>query len=183
MLGNKNDVSIDGFGNQTNVANGSQTINYTTQILPNTTVVKPSNIQRLIEGISDLVAQEEIEISPLDLMPYDIEEKIDFNDLNKYKEHIEIYKENYYIVCSRVKNLKLNGYISIEQAIFKYIQKKFMKFSHPNNADLVIDKIVDDIKTDLIGNLGQMLNHEDLEYISDIVFYVFSKCKIFKKPL
>lgn len=183
MLGNKNDVSVDGSGNQTNVANGPQTINNINQNLPNIVTTKPSNIQRLLEGISDLVAQEEIEISDLDLIPYNIEKKIDFNDLNNYRDYVDIYKENYYIVCARIKDLKLNGFISIEQAIFKYVQKKFMKLSNLNTADLLIEEIVSEIKQDLICNLGAMLNHEDLEYISDIVFYVFSKCKIFKKPL
>lgn len=183
MLGNKNDVSVKGSSNQTNVANGSQVINNTTQILSNVVTIKPTNIQRLLEGISDLVAQEEIQISDLDLVPYNIEEKIDFNELHKYKKYIDIYRENYYIVCSRIKDLKLNGFISIEEAIFKYVQKKFMKIENLNNADFVIDEIVNEIKKDLISNLGEGLNHEDLEYTSDIVFYVFSKCKIFKKPL
>lgn len=142
---------------------------------------KLSSIHRILEGISDI--EYDIEIKELDIQPYTIEQKIDYNNLLFYKKYLSKFQNFSWIIQTQIELLEQNGQPTISNKLYKYVDDKFMYFSlRQLTPDYLVHHICEDIKNDLENNKIISITLDDIAYVPYVVFYVFSKCKIFDKP-
>ncbi|AQW82887.1 ABC-three component system protein [Campylobacter pinnipediorum] len=136
-----------------------------------------SSIQKILLKISDFTT--DVEYEKPDTKDYTIEKKIEYNELTNYKKFFDEYMENYNIVAEKIKIISETD-PAFESKMIKYMRNIYMENNDDKaNANEILDKIIKDIKYDLIDS---DLNADDKSYIIYVVFYVFARCKIFKKP-
>jgi len=88
--------------------------------------------------------------------------------------------ENYNIVSEKIRIISSTD-STIESKLINYIRNKYINISNDKaTSNEILDKIVQEIENDLKGSCN--LNLDDIAYTHYIVFYVFARCKIFKKP-
>ena len=115
-----------------------------------------------------------------DTEEYTIERKIDHNGLLKYRSYFDDYMENYNIVSEKIRIIS-SADPMIENKLIKYIRNKYINISNDKaTSNEILDKIVKEIENDLKESCN--LSLDDIAYAHYIVFYVFARCKIFKKP-
>lgn len=142
---------------------------------------KLSSIHKIIEGISDI--EHSVEVKDLDVLPYTIERKIDHNNLLFYKKYLSKFQSFAWIIQSQIELLEQNGQPTISNKLYKYVDDKFMSFFLAQlTPDYLVHHICEDIKKDLEKNKVLSITLDDIAYVPYVVFYVFSKCKIFDKP-
>lgn len=176
----KNNTSSEVIGDSNNINIAKRDIN----ILHNTTNIepRPSNIQRLLEGIADLEILECV--AEPDTLPYTIEDKIKHNKLLDYLDDLDEYIDWKYNISQRLSFLELNGFPGTQDKIISFVRRKWKKFrsEFPNNPDQIIYAICKDIESELSQVINSQLNHEDISCTTYVIFYVFAECKIFEKP-
>ena len=119
----------------------------------------------------------------MDVLPYTIEQKIDHNNLFLYKKYLPKFQNFSWIIQSQIELLEQNGQPTISNKLYKYIDDKFMHFSlNKLTPDYLVHHICENIKIDLENNKILSITLDDIAYVPYVVFYVFSKCKIFEKP-
>ncbi|WP_143428629.1 ABC-three component system protein, partial [Helicobacter sp. 13S00482-2] len=111
---------------------------------------------------------------------YTIEDKIDYNELSKYKHFFEDYMENYSLVRKKIDTFTDEDPL-FDRVLIQYVKSKYQKyFREDTKSDTVLDNIIEDIEKDLRESTN--LSPDDLCYVNCVVFYVFAECKIFKPP-
>lgn len=176
MLGNKNQQGISGNHNQ---QAGENIFNfYPSQSKDHT----PSAIERVLQGLYS-IGTEQIQFFPPDILPYTLEEKIDFNGIKSYTQFYDDFLEG----CGLVK-LQIERQSEVapecETALIHCVKSFYRKISiqFPNDtADEKIDKICQCL-SDELQQSGANLILEERRAVEYVVFYVFSECKIFNKP-
>lgn len=142
---------------------------------------KLSSIHKILEGISDI--EHSIELKELDILPYTIEQKIDYNSLLFYQKYLSKFQSFAWIIQSQIELLEQNGQPTISNKLYKYVDDKFMNLVLKQlTPDYLVHQICEDIKSDLEKNKILSITLDDIAYVPYVVFYVFSKCKIFDKP-
>lgn len=142
---------------------------------------KLSSIHKILEGISDI--EHSIELKELDVLPYTIEQKIDYNSLLFYQKYLSKFQGFAWIIQSQIELLEQNGQPTISNKLYKYVDDKFMNLVMKQlTPDYLVHQICEDIKSDLEKNKILSITLDDIAYVPYVVFYVFSKCKIFDKP-
>ena len=137
-----------------------------------------SAIEKILKCITDVNI--DISFEKLDITPFDVCEKIDYNDIKCYKDFLDDYMESLEIIKRKV-DIIMQTDLGFENKLFGYIKNKFRySYSSEIKPDDIIREIIDNIKSDLKYNI--QINLDDFAYIDCIIFYVFAKCKIFKKP-
>jgi hypothetical protein len=178
MLENNTSSEVAGDNNSVNIAKRDINIHQTiTNSEP-----RPSNIQRLLEGIADLEILESV--AEPDTLPYTIEDKIKHNKLLDYLDDIDEYIDWKYNIAQRLSFLELNGFPGTQDKVISFVRRKWkkFKFEFPDNPDQIIYAICKDIESELRQVINSQLNHEDISCTTYVVFYVFAECKIFEKP-
>jgi len=173
------DVQQSGENNSQQIANNidnSKTTNIFTT--PANEASKSSIIQDILENIIDL--EIEFEATKPDTTPFDIEGKIDHNDITLYKESYEFFMGHKFLIEDRLKTLEDSGNHLASKKLFSVIRNIYHKHLHLNNPDRIISLMQDELKKDLIIN--NMTSHDNIMFVPSIIFYVFAECKIFKKP-
>lgn len=122
---------------------------------------------------------------PVIALPFEIQEKIDFNGLGAIKT---IIKEN--ALFSKKLNDKYEEFdrlgVNKSHAILNVMRSTYQKLvvQHEDTTELfykIIETIVDRIKSEMSED--NSLSQEELElYVQIIVVDAFMKCKIFKNP-
>lgn len=122
---------------------------------------------------------------PVTTLPFEIQEKIDFNGLGAIKT---IIKEN--ALFSKKLNDKYEEFdrlgVNKSHAILNVMRSTYQKLvvQHEDTTELfykIIETIVDRIKSEMSED--NSLSQEELElYVQIIVVDAFMKCKIFKNP-
>lgn len=178
MLKNNTTADVDGDHNSINVAQRDINI----QQIIQSNEPRPSNIQRLLEGIGDLEILESV--TEPDTLPYTIEEKIKYNKLIDYLYDIDEYLDWKYNIAQRLNFLELNGFPGTKDKVISFVRRKWKKirFEFPENPDKIIYNICKEIENELSQVINNKLNHEDISCTMYVVFYVFAECKIFEKP-
>lgn len=140
---------------------------------------KISIIQEVLEGILDL----NIELQPiiLNTTDYTIVDKIDHNKIKCYKVALDFYMQESFLIEHRLKFLDTQKQATSSQRLYTFIKRIYMKHCGQTDPDQRITDICDEIKNDLIKYPN--ISDEDTALVPIIVFYVFSKCHIFEKPL
>jgi hypothetical protein len=178
MLKNSTSAEVDGDNNNINIAN--RDINIHQSIRNNDP--RPSNIQRLLEGIADLENLESV--AEPDTLPYTIEDKIKYNKLVDYLDDIDEFMDWKYNISQRLAFLELNGFPGTRDKVVSFVRRKWkrFRFEFPDNPDQIINAICKDIESELKQVINNNINHEDISCTLYVVFYVFAECKIFEKP-
>lgn len=141
-----------------------------------------SSIQKILQGISEI--QYQGMVRKLDTLPYTIEDKINHNNLKIYKEHLAKLQSVSWSIQTQIETLEQNGHPTISDKLYTYVDGKFMTYKLQGGfeADNLVFQICNDIKRDLENNNVSTITLDDVAYVPYVVFYVFSKCKIFEKP-
>lgn len=139
---------------------------------------KSSIIQDILENIIDLSVT--LEASTPDTVPFDIERKIDHNCIIYYKTALEILMENKFIIEERLNILETNGNTLARQKLFKVVRNIYSNHCRYEDPDEVIRCMELELKNELTK--FKTLGYDDITFIPSIIFYVFTECKIFKKP-
>lgn len=131
---------------------------------------------------------------------YDIREKLDYNNVIKYKEIIEKYS-SYYLICDTTLNQIDNVKIGTKKKILSSINDKYIaikgeylrKGQQDNkplmnvikeSSDLIMDDIVN-YYLNFITNIENMdkYDYEEIEInLKAFITYCFIECKILENP-
>lgn len=179
--GSKNEfsnVGIDGNGNSIDVAETINKTYITNNPPPIPNYIKMSIIQQILQGILELDSHSEI--IELDVQSFSIEEKIDYNKIIAYKEAYEIYMEDKILIEQRLKFLEINENPLASTNLYRFIKRIYAKHCRHKDPDMIIQHMCNEIKSDL--SVDPNINCDDIALIPAIIFYVFTKCHIFKKP-
>jgi hypothetical protein len=172
---------FDNTQTQTNIGNGKQVgrdDNSTTTIHQLNPIKHASNIERVLQGISSFITKTQPEKPDTD--DYTIESKIDHNRLEKYKKFFDDYMDYYSVVREKISLFEEQD-LAFEIKLISHIKNKYMLHFKPNQvSDDLVEKIILDIESELKNHSS--LELEDISSIHYVVFYVFSRCKIFEKP-
>ncbi|POE20796.1 hypothetical protein BV923_17370 [Pectobacterium odoriferum] len=198
-----NSIQQHGGMGSTNIQN-----NYLT---PSIDIVRsPSIFMNLVEIIASMENFQDRSLQD-DFFTYDIEDKIDFNDVIKYRSRIEdfyLYNNmieksyqalNEKMPAAREKSLnRINQYyrdcigdLQIEnKAFLKEIKCKIEKEKASlqiikDNSDEIIRCVIEHVKKTCLNALNSTaVSIEEIEmHAAYIVFHAFVECKILEKPL
>lgn len=137
-----------------------------------------SAIGNILLGISHFIT--EVQYEKPDTADYTIEDKIDHNNLTKYKTFFDDYMDNYSTVKDKI-NIMSETDLTFEKRLIKHVQNKYIKHHKKGiYPDILTQRIIDDIEIELKNH--STLSLEDISSLHYIVFYVFAQCKIFEKP-
>ena len=158
---------------------------------------------KFIEILAELVDEDEEHIIFKDKKNiydiYDIDGKVSYNNLFKYRDIVDDYGEYYYVCNTALDNVNL-AYKSGKKKIlrdisemYKFEKRKLLEGcdKRENIQDIIkenSDSIIDNIKKALIEKIRISYNEEnlleeDLNYCASIfVCYCFVECKILEKP-
>lgn len=174
LLGDEQNINVTGSYNKTA---GESLFDFSTTYITES-VKHESAISNILMGLSHFTT--DIEYEKPDTVEYTIEQKIDYNELYKYKEFFDDYMENYNLVKNKIEIINDED-VTFERRLISYIRSKFIKYSIKDiDSNELLDKIVSDIEQEL--KAYSSLELEDISSTHYIVFYVFAQCKIYKKP-
>ncbi|MCJ9033640.1 hypothetical protein [Acinetobacter nosocomialis] len=171
-------VSQDGQGNTQQIA---ATINntYTNITTPLAEARKASILQEVIEDILELSVS--LEVTELDVKIFDIEKKVDYNQIVGYKASFDFFMSNKQVIQSRLDVLESIGNPLATKKLFTVIRNIYHKYIHLTNPDEIIKAMQDELTTSLLT--AEPDNYDNITFVPSVIFYVFSECQIFKLPL
>lgn len=140
-----------------------------------------STIHKLLNGISKLkpIVQPKLP----DTTPYTTEAKVSHNNIYQYLKHFDRFQKFAWNIQAQIDYLEENSAPGVAEQLFNYVEQIWMDVSfNEDNPDIIIKKICNEIKDELTKTTSNILTLEDIRYIPFMVFFVFSKCKIFEKP-
>lgn len=158
---------------------------------------KPSYLADIVNGISKLPFDFSPDIS--NILSFDIENKLDHNNVIAYKQIIEDYafystliNETYDAIATVKPNCRdkvmriINGeYIRIRATILIGISKENIMSTIKLNSDFIIESVLKILKEKLYeaANLDSEVHNEDIDIaIEMIVGDAFINCKILENP-
>lgn len=115
---------------------------------------------------------------------FEIDRKIDFNDLVKTKEIIQEYCVFYKKVDEKYTEFDESG-VNKSNSVLATIRREYLKNSTLDDADDIFQKVIDGVKEKVIGSANfPQIPIDELELCVDIlVVDAFTRCKIFKNPV
>lgn len=169
---------IDGNGNI--ILNGNGDLHISPVPEP-----KESIMFNLLTNIATMIANNDIKVEKPDNQPYEITDKIVFNDIKLYLEFQESYDDGMCIIEQRLRSIEDNSSGSIKPQIFRYVNTIYRKVKRTfpdSSPDHIVEKIELIITEELKEYYKHTLPPEDLSHVEFVVYYVFAACKIFEKP-
>lgn len=174
MLDKHQIITVTGSGNKTAAGD---LFDYSTSYVMEVTK-HDSAIENILLGISSFTA--DIKYEKPDTADYTIEDKINHNKLEKYKDFFDDYMDNYNIVKNKISVFEEQD-ITFEKRLISHVKNKYMiHYDKKNSSDDILCKIISNIEMELKTHSNLAL--EDISGIHYVVFYVFAECKIFEKP-
>lgn len=146
---------------------------------------KESIMFNLLTNIATMIANNDIKVEKPDNQPYEITDKIVFNDIKLYLEFQESYDDGMCIIEQRLRSIEDNSSGSIKPQIFRYVNTIYRKVKRTfpdSSPDHIVEKIELIITEELKEYYKHTLPPEDLSHVEFVVYYVFAACKIFEKP-
>ncbi|WP_228259760.1 SMEK domain-containing protein [Acinetobacter pittii] len=141
----------------------------------------PSTFHNLLNGISKLKPIVQVKLP--DTLPYTIEAKAQHNSILQYIKHLGTYQKFAWNIQYQLDFLEENTIPGITEQLFNYVEQVWIDLEfEEDNSDILVRKICNKIKEELSLNNTIFLTADDIRYIPYVVFFVFSKCKIFEKP-
>jgi len=173
----KNEISgitQDGQGNTQQIATTIN--NYTT---PLAEAKKASIIQEVIEDILELSIN--LEVTELDVKFFDIEKKVDYNQIISYKSSFDFFMNNKQVIQSRLDVLESVSNPLATKKLFTVVKNIYHKYINLSNPDEIVRAMQDELTSSLLT--ADPDNYDNITFVPSVIFYVFSECQIFKKPL
>ncbi|NQU06798.1 MAG: hypothetical protein HQ568_11940 [Calditrichaeota bacterium] len=154
---------------------------------------RPSLLMMVINAISEIELDAVEETSPSSKEAFEIDEKIDYNDIKRNKALIEEYRAFYYKINSLYQILEEQGSFKKENLLRNirniYVLVKGKYIGNEVNYMPIIKGNADSIIEDVQDMLLQMSEEnakgytEDISYgISIIMVDAFMRCKILEEP-
>lgn len=147
---------------------------------------RPAAIEKVLSGIYD-VAQENLQkFAPPDTKPYTIEDKIEYNDIELYREFYDDFMSGYALVKYQI-DAAAETDPNFENKITEYIKAIYISVweelneEDRKNPNAILWHMRQILEKE-ISSCSQRLAQEEIKAIGSVVFYIFAKCKIFKKP-
>ena len=168
-------VSQDGRGNTQQIA---ETITNITVTSPLNEAKKANIIQEIIEDIIELAVS--FEVTEPDVKVYDIEQKVDYNKITRYKESFDFFMGNRQVIQSRIDVLESISNPLATRKLFTVISNIYHKYTHIRDPDEIIHSMQSELTTSLMAI--DPTNYDNISFVPSVIFYVFSECQIFKKP-
>lgn len=177
------------------INNGTITYNY-----GNTSNKTTSILSKVIKKLGETAYEIDLhKPNKIDLTPFDIEKKIEYNLVIKNRPKFDKYKM-YYIICDSVLNVMDNSLYQSKNKLMNMINdcyedilgsillKAHKAKEKKDKIELIqeqADEIIDLIKNKLICMLEtNEIYYEDKELgVNIILCYAFMQCKILEKPL
>ena len=143
-------------------------------------IPKESNLTAIIL----ILSQENLRSSQFETLPYEIESKISFNQLNNARLLIDEHK----IHCNRIEKI----YSEFDEAgankslsVLNAIRSIYVKIPNSASADELFNSIIEKVieKVHSSSNYDNNMAEEELElYVQLLVVDAFIRCKIFERP-
>lgn len=163
--------------NNASKAAGRDLFDYSTTVMIES-LMHDSAIENVLMGIASFTTK--IEYEKPDTFDYTIEQKIDYNELTIYKNFLDDYMENYNLVKHKIIVIE-DFDITFEKRLISHVKSKYIQnYTDTISSNELLKKTISDIELEL-KNYSE-LTLEDISGLHYIVFYIFAKCKIFKKP-
>ena len=141
----------------------------------------PSTFHNILNGISKLKPIVQVKLP--DTLPYTIEAKAQHNSILQYIRHFSTYQRFAWSIQTQLDFLEENTLPGITEQLFNYVEQVWIDLEfEEDNSDILVRKICKKINEELKLNDTIFLTMDDIRYIPYVVFFVFSKCKIFEKP-
>lgn len=145
----------------------------------------PGRVETNLAELINILAQEDWSRTDLttDSIPFDINQKIDYNDLQNSREVVEDFR-GYYSRLAKIytehAKLGINKNLSVTLKIRSIFQKTSPSLSPDDQFSAVIRETIDLIKA---SRNYRAIPEEELEMCVQILTVdAFIRCKIFKKP-
>lgn len=150
--------------------------------------IKESPMYQLLNNIGNLpMSEPKVELP--DLVPYTIEEKISYNELEIYRDFYNDFQDGNYVIKDKIALIEETSNANFGNNICRYIQSKFRevfldlrKTNNSVDGDHLIENLKKKVTFELKEYYQEKLSPEELVYIDYVIYYVFTQCKIFKKP-
>lgn len=163
--GGKNNIQLVGTNNTVNQY----------FVTPLTEVKKASIVQEVIDDLLELSVS--FEATEPDVKFFDIENKIDYNQIVCYKASFEFFMSNKQVIQSRLDFLESVSNPLATKKLFAVIKNIYHKYTSVQNPDDIISLMQEDLSKSLDQD-----SYDNISFIPSVIFYVFSECQIFKKP-
>lgn len=145
-------------------------------------MVRPQTITFVINQI----AETDLQNIPLNVaLPFEIGEKITFNNLNIWKNRIADYAIYSTIVDGIYDTFNKQGK-NKSLAVLNHLNRIYLEMEKSFSGDELFDKILDRVSQDVCRDSAcdEGLSPEDIEMnVSIILVDAFMKCKILKRPV
>lgn len=178
MLGNKNQQDISGNCNQQ--AGGNIFNIYPPQSKDH----KPSAIEKVLYGLYS-IGEKQFNFSSPDTLPYTLEQKIAFNEIKSYNQYYDDFLEGCSLIKAQIE-VQSEADPGCEMALMHYVKSIYRQImiTHQNTTITADEKIsrICSCLSDELKQSGANLTPEEYRAVEYVVFYVFSECKIFRKP-
>lgn len=155
----------------------------------------PTLLTDLIKMLAN-VNEDELDEEFLDIIPYKIDEKIEYNNVKKYKYIIVEYSK-FYNTCENILNTMDNYNVGSKRKILDSIKIQYNKIlgdlllssnksrieTIRDNADKIIEKVENILRNRIEQQVNENLTQEEIDIgLLIIICYAFSECKILDKP-
>lgn len=160
---------------------------------------KRSIFCEFIKNLSNIISENEPLTSSFDFIPFDIEEKIKYNSLRKYRTIVDDYGL-YYSACEYAFDTLAGNTKKTKTSLLLWIREKYIFIRNEllkdiaspedflpalrENSDIIIDMLKDDI-VEFLDQHAQddELSIEDMQYCCPyFLCYAFCSCKILERP-
>ena len=148
--------------------------------------VNNSKIDSNLATIINILAEKKFVVGTdsVETIPFEIEKKIDFNNLKNIKEIIDDYKIFYHKIDEIYSEFDREGQ-NKSMSVLQEIRRQYIKLkTEENSADRIFYKIIEGI-IDIIKNSKNYIEIpiEELQMCADmLVVDTFIRCKIFNNP-
>ena len=143
--------------------------------------IRPQVITEVINRLAENSLQGNISETPL---PFEIEEKIVFNGLNRWKIDISEMATYSSKVGKIYATFDAEGQ-NKSNAVLHSLGKAYQKLKDSFSGDELFDKLLEKVYMDVDGDscCNESITKEQLEYnISIVLVDAFMRCKIFERP-
>lgn len=158
-----------------------------------------SNIPTLLTDLIKMLAnvdEDELDEDIFDIVPYRTDEKIEYNNVKKYKYIIVEYSK-FYNSCESILNAMDNYNVGSKRKLLRSIKIHYDKVlgellanseksrieTIRDNADEIIEKVENILRNRIEQQESRNLTQEEIDIgLLIIICYAFSECKILDKP-
>ena len=150
------------------------------------TEISPMKIETNLAAIINILAQEDWNAAQQDMetCPYDVERKIDFNQLDAAKHIIDDYKIHYSRLDKIYTEFNLQGKNN-SLSVLAIIRRKYADQQQNLSGDKLFLGVIDGVAELIQSSLNyKTLHYDELELcVSILVVDAFIRCKIFLNPM